>query len=464
MLKSVSICRTVILLTAVSTGLGCGDKGSSDTGFDTITNTDTNTRTDTDTRSTTDTATEEKVLDVYILAGQSNMDGWAWYTGLTPEQLLADPRVSLYWSGWGEFRSLQPATTGGNTYFGPEVTLGRSLADSGAEVALVKHAVSGTDLAYYWYPGETPADDTAGAGFVSLAETVAAAALELDASGREWRWRGFVWMQGESDATVIEMANAYEDNLRHLVEMVRDLTESPSLMAAIGLISTEPYWTYANTVREAEQAVADSDPFIFTVETDDLPRNEFDLAHYDGVSTRVLGTRFATALLEQTDVEAGADAPEPAITVTGGVTDHEITGTVGWEFKLDEPITITDVGAYGSTYLYTSADLGIWDGQGDLILRANVPSWYDAPATPRDAFWYSAIEPVTLDAGTYRVGMVSWEGDYDQFLTYATGSTADGVHHINGAYSNSYWLNYPSGDHNSGSGYSYIGPSFLFVR
>ena len=457
--KDESVCRASILIAAICLGLGCGGKGSIEP-TDTVINTDTNTRTD----SGTDTATEEKVLDVYILAGQSNMDGWAWYTGLTPEQQLADPRVPLYWSGWGEFRSLQPATTGGNIYFGPEVTLGRSMAEAGAEVALVKHAVSGTDLAYYWYPGETPADETAGAGFVDLAETVAGAALRLDATGREWRWGGFVWMQGESDATVLEMANAYEDNLRHLVDMVRELTETPELPAAIGMISTEPYWTYADKVREAEQAVADGDPFIFTVETDDLPRNEFDLAHYDGVSTRVLGARFATALLEQRDIEAGTDAPEPAMTVTGGVSDHEITGTVGWEFTLDDPITLTDIGAYGTTYLYTSADLGIWDQQGDLILRANVPSWHDAPATSRDSFWYSAIEPVTLEAGTYRVGMVSWEGDYDQFLTYATGSTAEGVHHVNGAYSTSYWLNYPSGDHNSGSGLSYVGPSFLFVR
>ena len=181
-------------------------------------------------------------------------------------------------------------------------------------------------------------------------------------------------------------------------------------------------------------------------------------------STRVLGTRFATALLEEQDVEAGTDAPEAALTVTDGSTDNEYSGTVGWEFELDAPITLTDVGAYGSTYLYTSADLGIWDDEGELVLRTNVPGWYDAPATSRDSFWYVAIEPVTLDAGTYRVGLVSWENDYDVFLTDATGEFAEGIEHITGVYASSYWLTYPDTEYESDDSFSYIGPSFLFVR
>ena len=175
-----------------------------------------------DTDTAPDTAdTGPATLAVYLLAGQSNMDGYAWIPGLAPADRVADPRVPLYWSGWGGFRDLQPASYGGAVYVGPEVTLGRALADAGVPAVLVKHAVGGTDLANYWFPGVTPGDATAGDGFSVLADSVDAAAAELDAAGQPWRWAGFVWMQGESDSLDLGMAHAYEDNLTGLVAAVR---------------------------------------------------------------------------------------------------------------------------------------------------------------------------------------------------------------------------------------------------
>ncbi|MCP4805186.1 MAG: sialate O-acetylesterase, partial [Proteobacteria bacterium] len=387
----------------------------------------------------------------------------SWYPGLTPEQQLADPRVPLYWSGWGEFRALQAASAGSNVYFGPEVTFGRALADADQPAVLVKHAVGGTDLANYWYPGAVPGDASAGPGFATLAVTMEQAALELDAAGDPWRWAGFVWMQGESDSLDPTMANAYESNLQGLLDAVRELTSTPELPAAIGLIATESIWTHADAVRAAQRAVADGDPDVFTVETDDLQRNDVDAAHYDGVSMRVLGARFATALLERDDVPAGSDAPEAALAVSAGSTAYDFTGTCGWEFELAEAVTVTDIGNYGATYLGTSADVGIWDADGALVLRTNVPSWADAPATWRDAFWYVAIEPVTLPAGTYRIGVVSWSGDADQYLTDATGAFADDVGFTAGVYAEANWLTYPAASYVDGEGISFVGPSFLFT-
>ena len=121
------------------------------------------------------------------------------------------------------------------------------------------------------------------------------------------------------------------------------------------------------------------------------------------------------------------------------------------------------MGNYGSGYVYTSADLGIWDEDGDLVLRANVPGWYDAPATWREGFWYVAIEPVELPAGTYRVGIVSWESDADDYLTFATGSFAEGIAYEAAVYAPGNWLLYPSNSTQT-EGISFVGPSFLFLR
>ncbi len=416
----------------------------------------------TPTTPTDSTTNPDDTLQVYILAGQSNMDGYAYSTGLPPSMQVADPRVPLYWSGWGEFRALAPSSYGGNVYVGPEVSLGRALADAGVPTVLVKHAVGGTDLANYWYPGATPDAADAGPGFSVLADTMRAAATALDVEGHPWRWAGFVWMQGESDALDATMTAAYEANLIRLVDSVRTLADDPELPATIGLISRESYWTYADAVRAAQQAVADADPHVITVETDDLPRNSLDLAHYDGPSNRVLGARFARGILGGVDIPPGDDAPAAAFTVSSGSTTYDFTGTCGWEFAIRAPIEVTDVGGYGSTYLYTSADVGIWDEAGNLVVRANVPSWYDAPASWRSSVWYVAIDPVRLEPGLYRIGIVSWTGDADRYLNDATGTVADGLTYTGAVYAEGYWLTYPA--YTAGStGVSFVGPDFLFV-
>jgi len=399
---------------------------------------------------------------VYILAGQSNMDGYGWYPGLPPAARVADPRVPLYWSGWGAFRPLQAASYGGGPYVGPEVTFGRALADAGQSVALVKHAVGGTDLAEYWYPGAAPADGTAGPGFATLIDTMEAAALELDASGEPWFWAGFIWMQGESDSLDLSKSEAYEENLRGLIDAVRFQAGDPALPAVIGLIARESIWTYADTVRAAQQAVADADPTVVTVETDDLPRNLLDVAHYDGISNRLLGARFAAAAMAGRDLAPSDDRPQAAFSVTAGATDYDFVGTCGWELSLEAPITVTDIGAYGAGYLYSSAEVGIWDADGALVHRVTVPSWLSAPAVWRGNIWYVAVDPFTLAPGTYRLGLVSWSGDGDRYLNNATGTFGPGIVYSQAVYAEGYYLTYPSASFAS-STMNFLGPSFLYL-
>lgn len=403
------------------------------------------------------------VRDVYILAGQSNMDGYAYLSGLPESWLVADDRVPMYWSGWGEFRGLQPASAGGNFYVGPEVSFGRALADAGHVVALVKHAVGGTDLAAYWYPGKHAGDAAAGPGFTDLIDAMGAARHALDASGEDWRWAGFVWMQGESDALDSVMASAYEANLTRLVAAMRTVTGEPELLGIIGLISREAVWTYADAVRDAQQAVAAADANVVAVETDDLARNPDDAAHYDGPSERAMGLRFAQAARTSHDVPAGSDAPVAAMTVTTWRTDYDFTGTCGWSFSLDRAVIVTDVGAFGpGVYLGTSADIGIWNVAGELVARSSVPAWVEAPASYRGGFWYRAIDPVELAVGTYRIGLVSWSGDADRYGNDAAGGMTGGFAFGEPVYAEGYWLTYPANTAAT-PGMSFIGPNLLTV-
>src|SRR5687767_14913956 len=80
-------------------------------------------------------------LEVYLLAGQSNMDGVSPVTGLPPSLREPQADVRFYWSVTGELGDLVPASTYGPQYTGPEPALGRTLADADRDVVIVKHAV-----------------------------------------------------------------------------------------------------------------------------------------------------------------------------------------------------------------------------------------------------------------------------------------------------------------------------------
>jgi hypothetical protein len=106
--------------------------------------------------------------------------------------------------------------------------------------------------------------------------------------------------------------------------------------------------------------------------------------------------------------------------------------------------------------------VGIWDADGNLVVKGNVASWVDAPTSWRSGVWYTAIDPVRLEPGTYRIGVVSWLSDGDRYLNNVTGRFARGVDYTGAVYLESYWLAYPS-NHIAGASVAFVGPSFLFV-
>ena len=102
--------------------------------------------------SVTEISTKAK-MKVYLLGGQSNMDGRADNDDLPSELQLPQSDVQIYFEG--SWYDLQPGLSFlqlGQS-FGPEVTFGRELADSYNEkIALIKYARGGTSLAQDWNP------------------------------------------------------------------------------------------------------------------------------------------------------------------------------------------------------------------------------------------------------------------------------------------------------------------------
>jgi len=138
-------------------------------------------------------------LKVFLLGGQSNMDGRGATSGL-PVALQSPQTDVLLYEG-GTLGDLQP----GGSQFGPEVTFGRMIADArpGDDFALIKYAVSGTDLYGDWNPAS-------GAAYNSFSNTVTNGLTALTNAGHTYEIVGMLWTQGENDAKDGRTATQYE--------------------------------------------------------------------------------------------------------------------------------------------------------------------------------------------------------------------------------------------------------------
>ena len=289
-------------LDSVAIGSNC-DCPAEDTGVTVDTTPDDTTPDDTDTEPPDETGSPEETgepppspVQIYLLGGQSNMDGYAYVTGLPPSLQLSQDDVSIYWSGRPQWSALAPSSYGtlyyGTEYFGPEVTFGRTMADARPDetIALLKYAIGGTDLAVCWNPGESDTDPVMGDCYRGWLSTVRDG---LEAMEDDYEIAGMIWMQGESDAYNLDYAAAYGDNLRHLIDRVREDVSTDEMPFAMGIIDCINC-PYRDVVRAAQAEVATESELVMAVETEDLPQN-IDYIHFDGSGMRTLGERLAGA-------------------------------------------------------------------------------------------------------------------------------------------------------------------------
>ena len=401
---------------------------------------------------------------VYLLGGQSNMDGWGYVTGLPPSLQLAQTDVDIYWSGrslWTGLVASSYGSTGGVEYFGPEVVFGRTMADGlpDRQVSLIKYAVGGTDLAECWYPGDSRDDPSRGACYQGFIATVDAALSELDAQGVDYEIGGMIWMQGESDAYQESFSNAYKANMERFIYRVRQDVEQSAWPFAMGEIDC-PTCPWRDTVRQAQRDVAAASDSVFVVATDDLPQNQDNL-HFDGSGQRTLGRRLGEALLGSTTQAATA---QPAFAFTG-TWESLYTGdfVVGYSFETTESLLITDLGTLdlGWDGLSIGSSVAIWDAQSQAILvRATVPAHVSSPSSIWGGWRFVAIEPLELPPGTYMIGSQVYNGSADRYLHDAEVQAAPGVNWLEGRHSNGTGLLYPTQvSPNQGT---WFGPNFLF--
>jgi len=249
------------------------------------------------------------VYDVYILAGQSNMDGRGNADDLA--EPLASPQAGtlIYYAnpanpsrgdstirpGWQTLApgfSIPPNRRGNplpSGAFGPEISFASALRQanpSGHAIAIIKVSRGGTNLHTDWSP--------TGFMYQAMIQEVAAAIQLLADAGDSGTIRGMLWHQGESDAS----SNPnYRENLEELIANVRVAFDRPHLPFVIGeLAQTKP-----QAFRHLQQTIAQENAGVEFAGSDDL--NTTDGTHFDADGQVLLGQRYAQAL---------ATVPEPS--------------------------------------------------------------------------------------------------------------------------------------------------------
>ncbi|MEM9365480.1 MAG: sialate O-acetylesterase [Planctomycetota bacterium] len=243
--------------------------------------------------------------DVYLLAGQSNMDGRGSASDLTEaDQLPFVNAIIFYRNAKQTSQTWCPLSTGfsvppkfkgdlPSSTFGPEIGFTRILMEHSPEqkIALIKGSQGGTSLKEDWKPGTKGDLRSQGPQYADFIETIAMATEQLSRQGDSWALRGLLWHQGESDSK-----SSQADYQRRLTEFIRRLREDLD-HAELPIVVGEVYDNgNRDSVRAATRVVAADDPTVGLVSSDGTKTWDPG-THFDARSQLLLGKRYASAML-----------------------------------------------------------------------------------------------------------------------------------------------------------------------
>lgn len=267
-----------------------------------------------------------QIVDVYILAGQSNMSGRVSSDGTGGGAYTAVPGVDddiLYYyrsdgptssiqTSNGAFTTLSPLPTG---YYGPEIAMSRLLhADSTNKIAIIKISKGDTSLFYDWN-SINPPDNFMWQHWVS---DTTDAINDLLAIGYTINLKGICWCQGEGDGDF--RSAGYLSRFTALVDDMYAHLETLATTDGMRFVTatTNDSYDYTNNVdlnnrtvvRNAQKEVMDSNAYwsyfdtelALSDEPDSFPFAESDGTHFDGPAIAEIGRRFAEALLASPEV------------------------------------------------------------------------------------------------------------------------------------------------------------------
>tara|TARA_R110002073_G_scaffold5624_27_gene34718 strand:- start:6469 stop:7356 length:888 start_codon:yes stop_codon:yes gene_type:complete len=244
--------------------------------------------------------------DVYLLAGQSNMDGRGKASELTEEQRQPSDHAIIYYrnlpkssDGWQPLApgfSIAPGYKGEvpSSTFGPELGFAHGMlqAEPNRKLALIKGSKGGSSLRSDWKPGVMGEPKTQGQRYRDFVETIQMATQALSERGDRYTIRGLLWHQGESDSQLA--SDDYEARLLQFVDRIRQDVGVPDLPVVVGKVFDNGK---RDKVRAAIGAVGTRGAGFGLVTCEGTSTWD-EGTHFDAASQWLLGERYATAMLK----------------------------------------------------------------------------------------------------------------------------------------------------------------------
>lgn len=273
-----------------------------------------------------------QIIDVFLIGGQSNATGQGYMRNI-PKSFEVDTTVMFYYSrylnggkGGDCWRPLCQASESKDK-FGVELSLGTCLHKQypNRNIALIKHALSGSNLYEQWNPGNR-AGEAQGEEYAKFIRTVKEGLDKLKKEGYTPRLRAMVWQQGEADArdiAVMDKSRLYGKNLNNFIQQVRIDLDTEDLLFVYGSVMpmAASRFTGRDLVRDAQKEVAEGSgsslslPSAIWINADDLQMRRSDYmtpmpeddVHLGTYGILELGRRFSQVIISKMDTVLNAD-------------------------------------------------------------------------------------------------------------------------------------------------------------
>lgn len=271
-------------------------------------------------------------VDVYILSGQSNMQGIGKLKNLP--DTYKQPRKSCYFWNGKTFELLVPGKTKSSaklTDFGPEIGFSYIMEQMRPtrKTYIVKYFASGQPLHYGWnrnkwvndekaekrwnfYPGDKQNDSKIGLHYKSLKDKFTKALKHLKDENIDYEIKGFVWMQGEQDTKNPLSAGEYAKCLKQLKTILeKDVKAAEPLPMVFGQVCPHepalPRFTNRSELRQSQTDAhyksghSDSIPEAFMIPTEGMPLQK-DTVHYNAEGQILLGQEMALKMIRMQNI------------------------------------------------------------------------------------------------------------------------------------------------------------------
>jgi iduronate 2-sulfatase len=248
-----------------------------------------------------------KEYDVFIIGGQSNMDGRGKVSDLPPELAKPQEKIKFYFRNpllsTSDWIALSPGYSVAPNYkektlpsgtFGPEINFGAQLAKAlpAKNLALIKATKGGTSLKNDWKPGTKNQPKTHGPLYKNFLGAIEDSLALLKKNGDTYTIKGMIWHQGESDAALT--AEEYERLLTEFIARVREDLKLPNMPFVIGEVFDNGK---RDSIRTAQLAVSKAVPGVGFFSVKDLKTSD-NGTHFDSAGQLIMGERFAAEMVK----------------------------------------------------------------------------------------------------------------------------------------------------------------------